>query len=148
MNEGMRPTQYHIILYNDHIDQYKNMAIILICHSSLIYIHEMFGPLGKTSQSYIMFQCVGCVATKSKPKSDKVFKQQTNSKQTNNKRQFFLPKINKVFLSPILQNLRGRSVLDNFFENDPLDNPNVLSFHKVGQKRKMVINIEFTLSHF
>ena len=28
---------------------------------------------------------------------------------------FFLPKINKVFLRPILQNLKGRSVLDNFF---------------------------------
>ena len=50
-----------------------------------------------------------------------------NNKQqtTNNKRPFFLPKINKVFLRPILQNLKGRSVLDNFFfENDPLDEPN------------------------
>ena len=35
----------------------------------------------------------------------------------------FLPKINKVFLSPILQNLKGKSVLDNFFENDPLNEP-------------------------
>ena len=44
------------------------------------------------------------------------------SNKTNNKRPFFLPKINKVFLSLILQNLKGRSVLDNiFFENDPLD---------------------------
>ena len=51
-----------------------------------------------------------------------------NNKQqqtTNNKRPFFLPKINKVFLRPILQNLKGRSVLDKFFfENDPLDEPN------------------------
>ena len=38
---------------------------------------------------------------------------------------FFLPKINKVFLRPILQNLKGRSVLVKFFfENDPLDEPN------------------------
>ena len=48
---------------------------------------------------------------KSKPKSDKVLQQTTN----NNKRPFFLPKINKVFLRPILQNLKGRSVLDKFF---------------------------------
>ena len=51
----------------------------------------------------------------------------TNNKQqtTNDKRPFFLPKINKVFLRPILQNLKGRSVLDKFFfENDPLDEPN------------------------
>ena len=47
---------------------------------------------------------------------------QTNKQ--NNKQPFFLPKINKVFLSPILQNLKGRSVLDKFlFENDPLDEP-------------------------
>ena len=32
----------------------------------------------------------------------------------------FSAKINKVFLSPILQNLKGRSVLDKcIFENDP-----------------------------
>ena len=66
------------------------------------------------------------IKKKSKPKSDKVA---TNNKQqqttTNNKRPFFLPKINKVFLKPILQNLKGRSVLDKFvFENDPLDEPN------------------------
>ena len=48
---------------------------------------------------------------KSKPKSDKVATNNNN----NNKRPFFLPKINKVFLRPILQNLKGRSVLDNFF---------------------------------
>ena len=30
-----------------------------------------------------------------------------------------------IFLRPILQNLKGRSVLDKFFfENDPLDEPN------------------------
>ena len=42
-------------------------------------------------------------------------KQTSKTKHTKN----FLPKINKVFLSPILpilQNLKGRSVLDNFFE--------------------------------
>ena len=33
----------------------------------------------------------------------------------------FLPKINKVLLSSILQNLNERSVLDNSFENDCLD---------------------------
>ena len=43
--------------------------------------------------------------------------QQTNKQtnKTNNKRPYFLPIINKVLLSPILQNLKGRSVLDNFF---------------------------------
>ena len=57
----------------------------------------------------------------------------TNNKQqtTNNKRPFFLPKINKVFLRPILQNLKGRSVLDKFFfENDPLDEPNQMPSSK------------------
>ena len=44
------------------------------------------------------------------------------------KRQFFLPKIIKVFLSPISQNLKGSSVLDKtffeiYYENDPLDEP-------------------------
>ena len=63
---------------------------------------------------------------KSKPKSDKVATNNNKQQQTtNNKRPFFLPKINKVFLRPILQNLKGRSVLDKFFfENDPLDEPN------------------------
>ena len=67
---------------------------------------------------------------KSKPKSDKVAtnKQQ---QQTNNKRPFFLPKINKVFLRPILQNLKERSVLDKlFFENDPLDELNQMPISK------------------
>ena len=40
-------------------------------------------------------------------------------------------KINKVFLRPILQNLKGRSVLDKFlFENDPLDEPNQMPSSK------------------
>ena len=44
----------------------------------------------------------------------------------------FLPKnkINKVFFSPILQNLRGSSVLDNFFENNPLDEPKRMPLSK------------------
>ena len=48
------------------------------------------------------------------PKSDKV----STYKQTN-KRPFFSPKMNKVYLNPILQNLKGRPVLNkNLFEND------------------------------
>ena len=76
------------------------------------------------------------IKKKSKLKSDKVAtnnkQQTTNNKQTNNnKRPFFLPKINKVFLRPILQNLKGRSVLDNFFfENDPLDELNQMPLSK------------------
>ena len=42
---------------------------------------------------------------KSKPKSTKCCNKQTNK---TNKRPFFLPKINTVFLGPILQNLKGR----------------------------------------
>ena len=38
-------------------------------------------------------------------------KQNKTNKQTK-KRPFFLPKTNKVFLRPIFQNLKGRSVLD------------------------------------
>ena len=66
------------------------------------------------------------IKKKSKLKSDKVATNNNKQQQTtNNKRPFFLPKINKVFLRPILQNLKGRSVLDKFFfENDPLDEPN------------------------
>ena len=65
---------------------------------------------------------------KSKPKSDKKLQQQTNNKQQTT---IFLPKINKVFLRPILQNLKERSVLDNFFfENDPLDEPNQMPLSK------------------
>ena len=61
--------------------------------------------------------------------------QQTTNKQqqqtTNNKRPFFLPKINKVFLRPILQNLKVRSVLDKFFfENEPLDELNQMPLSK------------------
>ena len=56
--------------------------------------------------------------------------QQTNKQ---NKRPFFLPKINKVFLSPILQNLMGKSVLNKqSFENDPLDEPK-----KMQQSKKL-----------
>ena len=55
----------------------------------------------------------------------------TTTTNNNNKRPFFLPKINKVFLRPILQNLKGRSVLDNFFfENDPLDELNQMPLSK------------------
>ena len=64
---------------------------------------------------------------------------------------FFLPKINKVFLRPILQNLKGRSVLDKFFlkwsfrraESDATKQK-ILSLQEVGQKRKIVVKIEFT----
>ena len=55
-------------------------------------------------------------------------KQQNKTKQQTT---IFLPKINKVFLRPILQNLKGRSVLDNFFfENDPLDELNQMPLSK------------------
>ena len=55
--------------------------------------------------------------------NNKTTKQQNN--KTTKQTTIFLPKINKVFLRPILQNLKGRSVLDNFFfENDPLDELN------------------------
>ena len=73
------------------------------------------------------------IKKKSKPKSDKVAtnNKQTNKQTNNNKRPFFLPKINKVFLRPILQNLKGRSVLDKFFfENDPFDEPNQMPLSK------------------
>ena len=65
-------------------------------------------------------------------------KKKVNSKQktTNNKQQqqqqqttIFLPKINKVFLRPILQSLKGRSVSDKF-ENNPLDKPNQMQLSK------------------
>ena len=67
------------------------------------------------------------IKKKSKPKSDKVATNNKTKQQTT----IFLPKINKVFLRPILQNLKGRSVLDNFFfENDPLDEVNQMPLSK------------------
>ena len=69
--------------------------------------------------------------------------QTTNNKQqtTNNKRPFFLPKINKVFLRPILQNLKERSV---FFENNPFDEPNqMLPSQKFYPFRKLVKNTKW-----
>ena len=72
-------------------------------------------------------------------------KLQQTTTTTNNKRPFFLPKINKVFLRPILQNLKGRSVLDKFFfENDPLDEPNQMpSSKKFYLFRKLVKNAKW-----
>ena len=63
-----------------------------------------------------------------------------------------MPKINKVFLGPILQNLKGKSVLDKQIfgngssrraEKDTVKQK-VVSFQEDGQKRKIVIKIEFT----
>ena len=55
-------------------------------------------------------------------------KQQNKTKQQTT---IFLPEINKVFLRPILQNLKGRSVLDKFFfENNPLDELNQMPLSK------------------
>ena len=89
-----------------------------LIYPSLTLLTEKFFPLKrvfkkKVSQNRIKVQ------------------QTTNKQQTNNKRPFFLPKINKVFLRPILQNLKGRSVLDKFFfENDPLDELNQIPLSK------------------
>ena len=69
----------------------------------------------------------------------------TTTTTTNNKRPFFLPKMNKVFLRPILQNLKGRSILDKFFfENDPLDEPNQMpSSKKFYLSRNLVKNAKW-----
>ena len=64
----------------------------------------------------------------------KVSQNRTKLQQTKQNKQqttIFLPEINKVFLRPILQNLKGRSVLDKFFfENDPLDELNQMPLSK------------------
>ena len=85
------------------------------------------------------------IKKKSKPKSDKVATNKTTKQQNNKTKQqttIFLPEINKVFLRPILQNLKGRSVLDTFFfENDPLDELNqMLLSKKFYIFRKLVKN--------
>ena len=85
------------------------------------------------------------IKKKSKPKSDKVATNKTTKQQNNKTKQqttIFLPEINKVFLRPILQNLKGRSVLDKFFfENDPLDELNqMLLSKKFYIFRKLVKN--------
>ena len=84
-------------------------------------------------ESIFLSSTKASIKKKSEPKSDKVAtnNKQTNKQTNNNKRPFFLPKINKVFLRPILQNLKGRSVLDKFFfENDPFDEPNQMPLSK------------------
>ena len=73
----------------------------------------------------------------------KVSQNRTKLQQTNNKRPFFLQKINKVFLRPILQNLKGRS--SRRAESDAIKQQ-ILSFREVGQKRKIVVKTEFTLT--
>ena len=80
------------------------------------------------------------------------------TKQNNKTKQqttIFLPKINKSILRPILQNLKGRSVLDNFFfENDPLDKPNQMTpskkfylFRKLVKNAKWWSKSNLPLSH-
>ena len=85
------------------------------------------------------------IKKKSKPKSDKVAINKTTKQQNKTTKQqttIFLPEINKVFLRPILQNLKGRSVLDKFFfENDPLDELNQMPLSKkFSIFRKLVKN--------
>ena len=78
----------------------------------------------------------------------------TKQQQNNNKRPFFLPK-KKVFLRPILQNLKGRSVLDKFFfENDPLNEPKqmppskkIYLFKKLVKNAKWWSKSNLPLSH-
>ena len=102
-------------------------------------------------------QCYGGythgIGIQSKPKSDKVLQMQHNKQ---NERPFFCKrKIKYLILSPILQNLNRGPFWTTFFENDSLDEPkNMPSQKKLylfmkmlqmpdGQKRKMVIKIEF-----
>ena len=75
---------------------------------------------------------------------------QTPNKQTKQQTTIFLPKTNKVFLRPILQNLKGRSVLNNFFfkwssrrAEAYATKQKVVSFQEIVQKRKIVDQIEF-----
>ena len=72
-----------------------------------------------------------------KPKLDKVA---TKQNKQNNKRQFFLPKINKVYISePNFTKSEGKVRVGQV---------KIISLQEFGQKRKMVIKIEFTpLSH-
>ena len=88
------------------------------------------------------------IKKKSKPKSDRVATNKTTKQQNNKTKQqttIFLPEINKVFLRPILQNLKGRSVLDTFFfENDPLDELNQMPLSKKFYIfRKLVKNAKY-----
>ena len=66
------------------------------------------------------------------------------NKTNNNKRPFFLRKINKVFLRPILQNLKEKVRFGQIFENDPLDEPNQMPpSKKFFLFRKMVKNAKW-----
>ena len=73
------------------------------------------------------------------------------NKQTNNKQPFFLPKINKVFLTsePNFTKSEGKIRFGQFFlkmilltSQKRCHQPEFLSFQEVGQKRKMVIKSE------
>ena len=71
-----------------------------------------------------------------KPKSDKVATKKKNKQTT-----IFLPKINKVFLSPIL---RESPFWTKIFENDPLDEPKQMpSRTNLYLFRKMVENAKW-----
>ena len=108
---------------SDFVKLGSEILIIYNCFLKSIFLSSMSASIYK----------------KSKPTSDKVATNKQTNKQTNKT-------TTKVFLSPILQNLRGRSVLDNFFENDPLDEPKRMPLSKKFClfKRKIVIKIEFT----
>ena len=73
---------------------------------------------------------------------------QNRTKLQQNKTQpFFLFKINKVFLSPIFQNLfwtKNSWKWSSWQAKKDATKQNVLSFQEVSQKRKIVIKIEFT----
>ena len=60
--------------------------------------------------------------------------QNETTKQTT----IFLPKVNKVFLSPILQTVNGRSILDNYFlENDYLNELKRLGRFRHGKNESL-----------
>ena len=78
------------------------------------------------------------VHQKNVPLSDKVATKQAN--KTNKQTAIFPPKINKVFPSPILQNLKGR-FWTSFFHNYTLDEPKKMLPNK--KVRKSVKNAKW-----
>ena len=92
---------------------------ILARSATICKINTVWLPTtNRTSNNFFLrsiFLSSMSASIKKKVSQNRTKLQQKNKQQTNNKRPFFLPKINKVFLRPILQNLKGRSVLDNFF---------------------------------
>ena len=137
-----------------HLCKSSTLQKCKICRIWVLYLGVEQIPNRTTNNCFLISIFFGSTSASILKKiSQNRTKLQQNKQNKTKQTTIFLPKINKIFLSPILQNLKGRSVLDNFGQSRGMilsmsrkgsDGPKqkVLSFQEVGQKRKMVVKIE------